>query len=134
MAVRAATQAPRSGPLGCPLEGGSLNFEYVACSCPPGAIVQYGRHYGALKSNGRDVCDVLIAICVWADALPANVATVVSGCCKCGQYPPTQRNGRREPNGGRFVATEEAEDPRCLERAMAAEPAFAAATGAKLQR
>jgi endonuclease YncB( thermonuclease family) len=44
---------------------GDLDFEFVACSCPPGTegtrSCNYGRKCGMLRSNGRDVGDVLIA-------------------------------------------------------------------------
>lgn len=44
---------------------GDLDFEFVACSCPPGTegtqACNYGRRCGTLKSNGRDVGSILIA-------------------------------------------------------------------------
>jgi endonuclease YncB( thermonuclease family) len=44
---------------------GSLDFEFVACSCPPGTegtpACNYGRRCGTLKANGRDVGAILIA-------------------------------------------------------------------------
>lgn len=44
---------------------GNLDFEFVACSCPPGTegteICNYGRRCGTLKANGRDVGATLIA-------------------------------------------------------------------------
>jgi endonuclease YncB( thermonuclease family) len=47
------------------VQDGNLDFEYVDCSCSPGTqgtpSCNYGRRCGVLKSNGRDVCDILIA-------------------------------------------------------------------------
>jgi len=44
---------------------GNLDFEFVACSCPPGtegtSACNYGRRCGTLKANGRDVGTILIA-------------------------------------------------------------------------
>jgi len=44
---------------------GNLDFEFVACSCPPGTegtpACNYGRRCGTLKSNERDVGAILIA-------------------------------------------------------------------------
>ncbi len=43
--------------------GGNLDFEFVACNCPAGTegteACNYGRRCGTLKSNGRDVGDIL---------------------------------------------------------------------------
>ena len=43
----------------------NLDFEFVACSCPPGSegtsACNYGRRCGTLKANGRDVGAILIA-------------------------------------------------------------------------
>src|SRR6185436_11681631 len=45
--------------------GGKLDFEFVACSCPPGTegkqSCNWGRRCGTLKVNDRDIGDVLIA-------------------------------------------------------------------------
>ena len=42
-----------------------LDFEFVACACPPGAegtpSCNYGRRCGILKADGRDVAAVLIS-------------------------------------------------------------------------
>jgi endonuclease YncB( thermonuclease family) len=42
-----------------------LDFERVACSCPPGKegtrFCNYGRWCGTLKAGGRDIGDILIA-------------------------------------------------------------------------
>jgi micrococcal nuclease len=47
------------------VRGGHLDFMYVECSCPAekqGTLFcNYGRDCGTLKSNGRDVGDILIA-------------------------------------------------------------------------
>jgi endonuclease YncB( thermonuclease family) len=44
---------------------GNLEFEFVACACPPGAegtqACNYGRRCGTLKAGGRDVGAILIA-------------------------------------------------------------------------
>lgn len=44
---------------------GLLDFEFVACSCPPGTegtpACNYGRRCGTLKADGRDVGAILIA-------------------------------------------------------------------------
>jgi endonuclease YncB( thermonuclease family) len=44
---------------------GTLDFQFVACSCPPGTEgtqqCNYGRRCGTLKVNGRDVGAILIA-------------------------------------------------------------------------
>jgi endonuclease YncB( thermonuclease family) len=41
-----------------------LDFEFVACSCPPGtegtSTCNYGRRCGTLKANGQDVGSILI--------------------------------------------------------------------------
>src|SRR5215475_3442363 len=41
-----------------------LDFEFVACSCPPGTegtpACNYGRRCGTLKENGRDVGEILV--------------------------------------------------------------------------
>jgi endonuclease YncB( thermonuclease family) len=46
------------------VRAGNLTFEYIRCSCPAGThgtpICNYGRDCGTLKSNGRDVGDILI--------------------------------------------------------------------------
>jgi endonuclease YncB( thermonuclease family) len=42
-----------------------LEFEFVACACPPGTegtpSCNYGRHCGILRANGRDVGLILIS-------------------------------------------------------------------------
>ena len=42
-----------------------LDFEYVACACPPGSegtpSCNYGRRCGILKADGRDVSAILIS-------------------------------------------------------------------------
>ena len=47
------------------VEGGDLDFHFVACSCPPGTegrrSCNYGRKCGTLRSDGHDVGDILIA-------------------------------------------------------------------------
>ena len=47
------------------VRGGSLDFEFVACSCRPGTegtpACNYGRGCGTLKAAGRDVGEILIA-------------------------------------------------------------------------
>ena len=47
------------------VRNGNLDFEFVACSCPPGTegtpACNYGRRCGTLKANGRDVGAILIA-------------------------------------------------------------------------
>jgi endonuclease YncB( thermonuclease family) len=47
------------------VRAGHLDFELVACSCPPGTEgterCNYGRHCGTLKVSGRDVGQILIA-------------------------------------------------------------------------
>jgi micrococcal nuclease len=47
------------------IRAGNLDFEFVACSCPPGAqgtpVCNYGRNCGTLKVDGRDVGQTLIA-------------------------------------------------------------------------
>jgi endonuclease YncB( thermonuclease family) len=47
------------------IRDGNLDFEFVACSCPPGTegtpACNYGRRCGTLKANGRDVGAILIA-------------------------------------------------------------------------
>jgi endonuclease YncB( thermonuclease family) len=44
---------------------GNLDFEFIACACPPGTegtqACNYGRRCGTLKVNGRDVGTILIA-------------------------------------------------------------------------
>ena len=44
---------------------GNLDFEFVACSCPPRtegtSACNYGRRCGTLKANGRNVGAILIA-------------------------------------------------------------------------
>jgi endonuclease YncB( thermonuclease family) len=46
------------------VRSGSLDFRYVACSCPPGTsgtpACNYGRACGTLRANGRDVGDILV--------------------------------------------------------------------------
>jgi endonuclease YncB( thermonuclease family) len=46
------------------IRAGDLDFQYVACSCPPGTqgtfACNYGRDCGTLKSGGRDVGAILI--------------------------------------------------------------------------
>jgi endonuclease YncB( thermonuclease family) len=47
------------------VRAGNLEFEFVACSCPPGRegtqACNYGRRCGTLKAGGRDVGAILIA-------------------------------------------------------------------------
>lgn len=47
------------------VNGGNLQFEFVACSCAPGTegtdACNFGRRCGVLKSNGRDVGATMIA-------------------------------------------------------------------------
>lgn len=47
------------------VRSGHLDFEYVACACPPGTEgtfrCNYGRSCGVLKSNGTDIGKILIA-------------------------------------------------------------------------
>jgi endonuclease YncB( thermonuclease family) len=44
---------------------GSLDFEFIACSCPTGTegtpACNYGRRCGTLKAYGRDVGEILIS-------------------------------------------------------------------------
>lgn len=46
------------------VNAGNLDFEFIACSCPPGTegtrSCNYGRKCGTLWSKGRDVGDILI--------------------------------------------------------------------------
>ena len=46
------------------VQAGNLDFEFVACACPPGTegtpVCNYGRRCGTLKANGRDVREILI--------------------------------------------------------------------------
>ena len=46
------------------VQHGNLDFEFVACSCPPGAegtaACNYGRRCGRLKAGNRDVGGILI--------------------------------------------------------------------------
>jgi endonuclease YncB( thermonuclease family) len=47
------------------VRAGSLSFDYVACSCPPGTEgtqqCNFGRRCGTLRAKGRDVGAILIA-------------------------------------------------------------------------
>jgi endonuclease YncB( thermonuclease family) len=47
------------------VQAGNLDFEFVACSCPPGTegtfACNYGRRCGTLRADGRDVGVILIA-------------------------------------------------------------------------
>ena len=47
------------------VRAGNLDFEFVTCACPSGTQGQfrcnYGRDCGTLKSNGRDVGEILIS-------------------------------------------------------------------------
>jgi micrococcal nuclease len=47
------------------VHAGKLDFEYVRCSCPEAKLgthwCNWGRDCGTLKSDGRDVGDILIA-------------------------------------------------------------------------
>jgi endonuclease YncB( thermonuclease family) len=47
------------------VQAGYLDFEYVTCSCPAAKqgtrFCNWGRDRGTLRSNGRDVGDILIA-------------------------------------------------------------------------
>jgi endonuclease YncB( thermonuclease family) len=47
------------------VQTGDLDFEFIACSCRPGAegtpACNYGRRCGTLKAGGRDVGEILIA-------------------------------------------------------------------------
>src|SRR5262249_2411003 len=47
------------------VSAGNLTFEYVNCSCPAGTqgtfACNYGRDCGTLRSNGRDVGEILIS-------------------------------------------------------------------------
>jgi endonuclease YncB( thermonuclease family) len=47
------------------VRAGYLDFEYVRCSCPESKLgtqwCNYGRDCGLLRSNGRNVGDILIA-------------------------------------------------------------------------
>lgn len=46
------------------VRAGNLDFEFVACACPPGTEgtqrCNYGRSCGTLKTSGRDVGSILI--------------------------------------------------------------------------
>jgi endonuclease YncB( thermonuclease family) len=46
------------------VRAGNLDFEFVACSCPPGTegtqACNYGRRCGTLKADGRNVGAILI--------------------------------------------------------------------------
>jgi endonuclease YncB( thermonuclease family) len=47
------------------VQSSKLEFEFVACACPPGiegtSSCNYGRRCGILKANGRDVGLILIS-------------------------------------------------------------------------
>lgn len=47
------------------VRAGNLDFEFVACACPPGTqgkpACNHGRDCGTLKSNGNDVGAILIS-------------------------------------------------------------------------
>lgn len=47
------------------VRAGQLDFEYVACACPPGKegtrFCNYGRRCGTLKASGKDVGAILIS-------------------------------------------------------------------------
>jgi endonuclease YncB( thermonuclease family) len=63
---------------------GNLDFTYVRCSCPEGAqgtfACNYGRDCGTLRSNGRDVGDILI-----------EEGLAVPFVCGATHCPPTPR-------------------------------------------
>jgi endonuclease YncB( thermonuclease family) len=62
----------------------NLDFEFVACSCPPGTegtpVCNYGRRCGTLKANGRDVGEILIS--------EGLAVPFVCGATRC---PPTPK-------------------------------------------
>jgi endonuclease YncB( thermonuclease family) len=66
------------------VNGGTLDFHYVACACPQGTEgtdrCNYGRRCGVLKANGRDVGSILIAEGL---AVPFH--------CYAASCPPTPR-------------------------------------------
>lgn len=66
------------------VRAGHLDFEFVACACPPGTegtqTCNYGRRCGTLKANGRDVGDALIA--------EGFAVPFVCGATRC---PPTPK-------------------------------------------
>jgi endonuclease YncB( thermonuclease family) len=61
-----------------------LDFEFVACACPPGTEAtpscNYGRRCGILKADGRDVSTILIS--------EKLAAPFVCGQTRC---PPTPK-------------------------------------------
>jgi len=63
------------------VRAGNLTFEYVRCSCPAGThgtpACNYGRDCGTLKSNGRDVGNILID-----EALAVPFKCHATGCPK----------------------------------------------------
>jgi endonuclease YncB( thermonuclease family) len=63
------------------VRAGNLTFEYIRCSCPAGThgtpACNYGRDCGTLKSNGRDVGEILID-----EALAVPFKCHATGCPK----------------------------------------------------
>ena len=47
------------------VNAGGISVQYVACSCPPGTqgtdACNYGRDCARLRSNGRDVANILVS-------------------------------------------------------------------------
>jgi endonuclease YncB( thermonuclease family) len=47
------------------VQSSKLDFDFVACACPPGTegtpVCNYGRRCGTLKADGRDVGAILIS-------------------------------------------------------------------------
>jgi endonuclease YncB( thermonuclease family) len=70
--------------------GGNISLETVACACPHGTegtpACNYGRHCGVLRSNGRDVGEMLIA-----ERLAVPYACGRTGCGP----PPSPWCGKR---------------------------------------
>ncbi|HEY7243550.1 MAG TPA: thermonuclease family protein [Xanthobacteraceae bacterium] len=62
----------------------NLDFEYVACSCPPGqqgkSFCNHGRDCGTLRANGDDVGEILI-----------NEGLAVPFACGPRRCPPTPK-------------------------------------------
>jgi micrococcal nuclease len=63
------------------IQAGGLDFSPVVCPCPTATVgrlfCNFGRACGRLKSNGRDVADILVA-----EGLAASYSCSKAGCPK----------------------------------------------------
>jgi micrococcal nuclease len=76
------------------VQGGHLDLEFVACSCPAGTVgalkCNYGRSCGTLNADGHDVGAILIGQGLAVPFICGETRCPVTPRPWCGEQPPSK--------------------------------------------